>query len=61
MRKPINICFFLVLFPALAFVQSVSPFDTGFTAIQTLFTGTVAKVAALIAVVVGGRVSIRPF
>lgn len=31
-----------------------SPFDTGFTAIQTLFTGTVAKVASLIAIVIGG-------
>jgi hypothetical protein len=31
-----------------------SPFDTGFTAMQTLFTGTVAKVASLIAIVVGG-------
>jgi type IV secretory pathway VirB2 component (pilin) len=43
---------FLVVFPALAFGQS--PFDTGFTALQTLFTGTVAKVASLIAIVVGG-------
>ena len=42
----------LILFPALAAAQS--PFDTGFTAMQTLFTGTVAKVASLIAIVVGG-------
>ena len=42
----------LILFPALAVAQS--PFDTGFTAMQTLFTGTVAKVASLIAIVVGG-------
>ena len=42
----------LLLFPAIAFAQS--PFDTGFTAMQTLFTGTVAKVASLIAIVVGG-------
>jgi type IV secretory pathway VirB2 component (pilin) len=41
-------------FPALAHAQSGSPFDTGFTAMQTLFTGTVAKVASLIAIVVGG-------
>ena len=44
---------FLTL-PALAFAQSGSPFDTGFTALQTLFTGTIAKVASLIAIVVGG-------
>jgi type IV secretory pathway VirB2 component (pilin) len=31
-----------------------SPFDTGFTSLQTLFTGTVAKVASLIAIVIGG-------
>ena len=37
---------------ALAFGQS--PFDTGFTALQTVFTGTVANVASLIAIVVGG-------
>ena len=44
----------LILFPAVAFAQSGSPFDTGFTALQTLFTGTIAKVASLIAIVVGG-------
>jgi type IV secretory pathway VirB2 component (pilin) len=53
-HKPVTVCFFLVIFPALALAQSGSPFDTGFTAIQTLFTGTVAKVASLIAIVVGG-------
>ena len=42
----------LIVFPAIALAQS--PFDTGFTAMQTLFTGTVAKVASLIAIVVGG-------
>src|SRR5581483_2104994 len=43
-----------VLFPTLALAQSGSPFDTGFTALQNLFTGTVAKVASLIAIVIGG-------
>lgn len=42
----------LVLVPLAAYAQS--PFDTGFTALQTLFTGTVAKVASLIAIVIGG-------
>ena len=42
------------MFPAFALAQSGSPFDTGFTALQTLFTGTIAKVASLIAIVVGG-------
>lgn len=31
-----------------------SPFDSGLTSIQTLFTGTVAKVASLVAIVMGG-------
>jgi type IV secretion system protein VirB2 len=53
-RPAVNLLTFLAVFPALAHAQSGSPFDTGFTAMQTLFTGTVAKVASLIAIVVGG-------
>ena len=41
-------------FPIAALAQSGSPFDTGFTSIQTLFTGTIAKVASLVAIVIGG-------
>ena len=37
----------LILIPMAAHAQG-SPFDNGFTALQTLFTGTVAKVASLI-------------
>jgi type IV secretory pathway VirB2 component (pilin) len=51
-RAGLSLFTLLILFPALALAQS--PFDTGFTAMQTLFTGTVAKVASLIAIVVGG-------
>ena len=43
----------LFVLPAVALAQG-SPFDTGFNALQTLFTGTVAKVASLIAIVIGG-------
>ena len=43
----------LILVPLAAHAQG-SPFDNGFTALQTLFTGTVAKVASLIAIVIGG-------
>ncbi|HYT20194.1 MAG TPA: TrbC/VirB2 family protein [Candidatus Polarisedimenticolia bacterium] len=43
----------LILVPLTAHAQG-SPFDNGFTALQTLFTGTVAKVASLIAIVIGG-------
>jgi len=44
----------VLVFTTAAQAQSGSPFDTGFTALQTLFTGTVAKVASLIAIVIGG-------
>jgi type IV secretion system protein VirB2 len=45
----------LFLFPSVAMAQvGGSPFESGFTALQTLFTGTIAKVASLIAIVVGG-------
>ena len=44
----------LFLMPVAALAQSGSPFDTGFTAIQNLFTGTIAKVASLVAIVIGG-------
>ena len=53
-RRSVTLFAPLVLFPALALAQSGSPFDTGFTALQNLFTGTIAKVASLIAIVVGG-------
>jgi len=43
----------LLLIPLAAQAQG-SPFDNGFTALQTLFTGTIAKVASLIAIVIGG-------
>ena len=43
----------LLVLPAFAYSQG-SPFDSGLGAIQTLFTGTVAKVASLVAIVLGG-------
>jgi type IV secretory pathway VirB2 component (pilin) len=42
----------LVLVPLTVQAQG-SPFDTGFNAIQSLFTG-IAKVASLVAIVIGG-------
>ena len=45
----------LLFLPVAAHAQAAgSPFDTGFTALQNLFTGTIAKVASLIAIVIGG-------
>jgi len=43
----------LLVLPVAALAQG-SPFDTGFNAIQGLFTGTIAKVASLVAIVIGG-------
>jgi hypothetical protein len=37
-RQPLNLIFILIVFPVFALAQSGTPFDTGFTALQTLFT-----------------------
>lgn len=50
----IGVTIAIAIFPEFACAQSGSPFDTGFTALQNLFTGTIAKVASLIAIVIGG-------
>jgi type IV secretory pathway VirB2 component (pilin) len=50
-KRVVLALFFLI--PVAALAQG-SPFDTGFTAIQSLFTGTIAKVASLVAIVMGG-------
>lgn len=53
--RPTVLLALLVVIPVAALAQTGgSPFDTGFTAIQTLFTGTIAKVASLVAIVIGG-------
>lgn len=52
--KTVFLLVLLVPDAAHAQVLGGSPFDTGFSAMQNLFTGTVAKVASLIAIVVGG-------
>jgi type IV secretory pathway VirB2 component (pilin) len=45
----------LLVLPLAAHAQTgSSPFDTGFTSIQNLFTGTIAKVASLVAIGIGG-------
>jgi type IV secretory pathway VirB2 component (pilin) len=49
----LSILALLLLVPLAGHAQG-SPFDNGFTALQTLFSGTVAKVASLIAIVIGG-------
>ena len=56
LQHPKAILLLLLLVPAALHAQALggSPFDTGFTAMQNLFTGTVAKVASLIAIVIGG-------
>ncbi len=47
--------FLFLLLPLAAYAQQgATPFDNGFTSIQTLFTGTVARVAGIVAIVIGG-------
>jgi type IV secretory pathway VirB2 component (pilin) len=53
-RTTIFILALLFLVLPMAAVAQGSPFDTGFNAIQGLFTGTIAKVASLVAIVIGG-------
>ncbi len=44
-----------LFFPVAAYAQnSGSPFDSGLISLEMLFTGTIAKVASLIAIVIGG-------
>jgi hypothetical protein len=43
-RFSLHLLVVLLVIPVAAFAQGGSPFDNGFTALQTLFTGTVAKV-----------------
>jgi len=53
--RPLAVLLGLILIlPIAAHAQSGSPFDSGFTSLQNLFTGTIAKVASLIAIVIGG-------
>jgi hypothetical protein len=49
--SPASVVILALLFlPIAAHAQAAgSPFDTGFIALQNLFTGTIAKVASLIA------------
>jgi type IV secretory pathway VirB2 component (pilin) len=52
-RPAATLLVLLLVIPVVALAQG-SPFDTGFNAIQSLFTGTIAKVASLVAIVIGG-------
>jgi len=53
--QALTVAVVLILLPLSAHAQSgSSPFDSGLTAMQNLFTGTIAKVASLIAIVLGG-------
>jgi len=51
---PTAVLLVLLFMISRAAVAQGSPFDTGFNAIQSLFTGTIAKVASLVAIVIGG-------
>src|SRR5271156_2193596 len=52
-RQTATLVTLLLVLPVAALAQG-SPFDTGFNAIQSLFTGTIAKVASMVAIVIGG-------
>ena len=46
--RPTAVALALFLLMPIAALAQGSPFDTSFTAIQSLFTGTIAKVASLV-------------
>ena len=52
--RPTTVILALLFLVPMAALAQGSPFDTGFNAIQSLFTGTIAKVASLVAIVIGG-------
>ena len=52
--RPTAVILALLFLVPVAVLAQGSPFDTGFNAIQALFTGTIAKVASLVAIVIGG-------
>ena len=52
--RPATVLLVLLVVMLEAAMAQGSPFDTGFNAIQSLFTGTIAKVASLVAIVIGG-------
>ena len=68
MRKPVSLfrlnalqreravhrLYVLALILLLPMAAYATPFDSGISEIQTLFTGTIAKAASLIAIVIGG-------
>jgi type IV secretory pathway VirB2 component (pilin) len=57
--RPATVVLALFFLMPVAVLAQGSPFDTGFTAIQSLFTGTIAKVASLVAIVIGGATASR--
>jgi type IV secretory pathway VirB2 component (pilin) len=52
--RAVHVAYVAVLLLLLPIAAHASPFDSGISSIQTLFTGTIAKAGALIAIVIGG-------
>ena len=53
-ERTIHIAYVFALLVFLPLSAHATPFDSGISEIQTLFTGTIAKAASLIAIVIGG-------
>lgn len=51
LRPSATVAVIMLAFPLAA---HATPFDSGISEIQTLFTGTIAKAASLVAIVIGG-------
>ena len=52
-ERAVHRLYVLALLLVLPVAAHATPFDSGISEIQTLFTGTIAKAASLIAIVIG--------
>lgn len=53
-ERAVHRLYVLALLLLLPMAAHATPFDSGISEVQTLFTGTIAKAASLIAIVIGG-------
>ena|ERR1700682_3910604 len=53
-ERAMHIAYVVALLLFVPIAAHATPFDSGISEIQTLFTGTIAKAASLIAIVIGG-------
>ena len=53
-ERAVQVAYILAVLLFTPLAAHATPFDSGISQVQTLFTGTIAKAASLIAIVIGG-------